>query len=80
MFQYSFTVHNYNIRNVSNQGLYIPSINTTSFGNKSLLLKVQMITLLIISNKIISNKPQSMFFLKGNTRKNIHKEIKQNDK
>ena len=28
MFQYSFTVHNYNTRNVSNQGLYIPSINT----------------------------------------------------
>ena len=24
MFQYSFTVHNYNTRNVSNQGLYIP--------------------------------------------------------
>ena len=36
MFQYSFTVHNYNTRNVSNQGLYIPSINTTAFGNKLL--------------------------------------------
>ena len=36
MFQYSFTVHNYNTRNVSNQGLYIPSINNTAFGNKLL--------------------------------------------
>ena len=37
MFQYSYTLHNYNTRNVSNQGFYIPSINTTTFGNKSLV-------------------------------------------
>ena len=53
MFQYSFTVHNYNTRNVSNQGLYIPSINTTAFGNKSLRYNTH-----VVWNKLLKTNPE----------------------
>ena len=53
MFQYSFTVHNYNTRNVSNQGLYIPSINTTAFGNKSLRYNTP-----VVWNKLLKTNPE----------------------
>ena len=53
MFQYSFTVHNYNTRNVSNQGLYIPSINTAAFGNKSLRYNTP-----VVWNKLIKTNPK----------------------
>ena len=57
MFQYSFTVHNYNTRNVSNQGLYIPSINTTAFGIKSLQYNTPVVwNKLLKTNPEISNK------------------------
>ena len=52
MFQYSFTVHNYNTRNVSNQGLYIPLINTTAFGNKSLRYNTP-----VVWNKLLKTNP-----------------------
>ena len=53
MFQYSFTVHNYNTRNMSNQGLYIPSINTTAFGNKSLRYNTP-----VVWNKLLKTNPE----------------------
>ena len=53
MFQYSFTVHNYNTRNVSNQGLYIPSIYTTAFGNKSLRYNTP-----VVWNKLLKTNPE----------------------
>ena len=53
MFQYSFTVHNYNTRNVSNQGLYIPSINTTAFGIKSLRYNTP-----VVWNKLLKTNPE----------------------
>ena len=49
MFQYSFTVHNYNTRNVSNQG----SINTTAFGNKSLRYNTP-----VVWNKLLKTNPE----------------------
>ena len=43
----------YNTRNVSNQGLHIPSINTTTtFGNKSLRYNTLLKTNLEISNSV----------------------------
>ena len=51
--QYSFTVHNYNTRNVSNQGLYIPSINTTAFGNISLRYNTP-----VVWNKLLKTNPE----------------------
>ena len=53
MFQYSFTVYNYNTRNVSNQDLYIPSINTTAFGNKSLRYNTP-----VVWNKLLKTNPE----------------------
>ena len=53
MFQYSFTVHNYNTRNVSNQGEYIPSINTTAFGIKSLRYNTP-----VVWNKLLKTNPE----------------------
>ena len=59
MFQYSFTVHNYNTRNVSNQGLYIPSINTSAFGNKSLRYNTP-----VVWNKLLKTNPEISYYLK----------------
>ena len=56
MFQYPYTLHNYNTKNVSNQGFYIPTINTTTFGNKSLRYNNPFIwTNLFKTNPEISN-------------------------
>ena len=36
LFDYSDNVHDHRIRSVMKKGIFIPSINTTTFGNKSL--------------------------------------------
>ena len=36
LFQYNSEIHDHNTRNAVHDGFHIPSINTTTFGNKSL--------------------------------------------
>ena len=36
LFKYSTSIHDHDTRNTNRGGLFIPSINTTAFGNKSL--------------------------------------------
>ena len=43
MIQYSYSKHSHNTRSSFNQGFFIPSINTTSFGNKSLRYKTPLV-------------------------------------
>ena len=52
MFQYSYSKHSHNTRNSFNQGFFIPSINTTSFGNKSLRYKTPLVW-----NNLINTHP-----------------------
>ena len=52
MFQYSDSKHSHNTRTSFNQGFFIPSINTTSFGNKSLRYKTPLVW-----NNLINTHP-----------------------
>ena len=52
MFQYSYSKHSHNTRSSFNQGFVIPSINTTSFGNKSLRYKTPLVW-----NNLINTNP-----------------------
>ena len=52
-YQYSYSKHSHNTRNSFNHGFFIPSINTTSFGNKSLRYNTP-----VVWNKLLKINPE----------------------
>ena len=63
-------VNNYNTRNVSNEGLFIPRIHTTSFGNKSLRYSAPLLW-----NNFLKVNPKIKTFKKLDTFKRYLKKL-----
>ena len=63
MFHYSTSIHDHETRNANHDGLYIPSINTTAFGNRSLRYSAPVIwnDLISIDNTINGLKTTRQF-------------------
>ena len=63
LFQFNNEIHTHVTRNVKNEGLYVPQINTSSYGNNSIRYSAPVIWNSIIkySNGINNIKTSSMF-------------------
>ena len=65
LFQFNSEIHTHLTRNVINEGIYVPQINTSSYGNNSIRYSAPVIwnTLIKNSNEINNIKTLSMLKL-----------------